>query len=67
MQQQRRRSKQQVTLQDRISEWAIGLRQEAKALPPGPDRDQLLRKLRQAETAIHLDDRANSPGLQSPK
>jgi hypothetical protein len=35
-------------------------------LPPGADRDQLLMKLRLAETAMHLDDWANSPGLQSP-
>jgi hypothetical protein len=32
-------------------------------MPPGPDRDELLKKLRQAETAMHLDDWANSPGL----
>jgi hypothetical protein len=64
---QRRRFKQQATLQDRISEWAANLRLEAQALPPGADRDQLLMKLRQAETAMHLGDWANSPGLQSPK
>jgi hypothetical protein len=64
---ERRSFRQQATLQERISEWAVGLRQEALAMLPGPDRDQLLRKLRQAETAMHLDGWANSPGLQSPK
>ncbi len=34
---------------------------------PGPDRDTLLKKVRQAETAMHLDDWVNSPGLQPPK
>jgi hypothetical protein len=67
MLEQRRRFKQQATLQDRISEWAIGVRERAATLPPGPDRDELLKKLRHAETAMHLQDWANSPGLQSPK
>ncbi len=65
--QHRRRFKQQVSLQDRIAEWAASVREEANTLPPGPDRDQLLKKLRQAETAMHLEDWANSPGLQQPK
>ena len=55
------------TLQDRISEWANDVRQQAAAMPPGRDRDELLKKLRQAETAMHLKDWAESPGLQSPK
>ncbi len=63
----RRDFNQQTTLQDRISEWAIGVREKAAALEPGRDRDELLKKLRQAETAMHLQDWANSPGLQPPK
>jgi len=63
----RRRFKQQVSLQDRIAEWAIGIREQANRMRPGPQRDELLRKLRQAETAMHLQDWANSPGLQPPK
>jgi hypothetical protein len=35
-------------------------------LPPGPQRDALLRKARQAETAAHADKWASSPGLRSP-
>jgi hypothetical protein len=67
MQQQRRRFKQEISLQDRIVEWANGVRAEAAAMLPGPDRDELLKKVRQAETAMHLDDWANSPGLRPPK
>ena len=63
----RRRFKQQVSLQDRIAEWAIGIREQANRMRPSPQRDELLRKLRQAETAMHLEDWANSPGLQPPK
>ena len=64
----RRRFKQQLTtLQDRIAEWATGVRKQAERMRPGPERDELLRKLHQAETAMHLQEWANSPGLQPPK
>jgi hypothetical protein len=63
----RRRVKHQLTLQDRIIEWAKEVREQAAMLPPGADRDTLLKKVRQAETALHLEDWANSPGLQPPK
>jgi hypothetical protein len=65
--QNRRRFKHQITLQDRIAAWAKQVRAQAAELPPGPDREELLKKVRQAETAMHLDDWANSPGLQTPK
>jgi hypothetical protein len=63
----RRRFTQQTTLQDRISKWVAGVREEAAAMPPGRERDELLKKLRNAETAMHLKDWAESPGLQAPK
>jgi hypothetical protein len=63
----RRRFKQVTTLQDRIVEWAKEVRAQAAKLPPGRDRDELLKKVRQAEAAMHLEDWANSPGLQPPK
>ena len=62
-----RRFKPEFTLQDRIMEWAKKVRAQAAELPPGPEQDQLLKKVRQAETAMHLEDWANSPGLQPPK
>jgi hypothetical protein len=67
MQKRRGFFKQQTTLQDRVIEWAKEVRDQAAALPPGPNRDMLLKKMRQAETALHLEDWANSPGLQPPK
>ena len=47
--------------------FARDLRDQAALLAPGALKDDLLRRARQAETALHLDDWANSPGLQSPK
>ena len=62
----RRRFKQTTSLPDRLALWVKELRAKADALPPGPERDALIRKARQAETASHLDDWANSAGLQPP-
>jgi len=63
----RRRYKQQLTLQDRISAWMKQVQQQASKLPPGPERDALLKKARQADVANHLQDWAKSPGLRPPK
>jgi hypothetical protein len=65
--QRRRRFKQLLTLEDRLSAWAKSVREQAQKLPPGPEREALLKKARQADTASHLNDWANSAGLQSPK
>jgi hypothetical protein len=63
----RRRVKRQFTLQDRIVEWAKDVRAQAAALPPGTQREMLLKKVRQAEAAMNLEDWVNSPALQPPK
>jgi len=65
--QTRRRFKQQLTLQDRLAAWARSVRAQAEKLQPGPERDDLIRKARQADTACHLNDWVNSAGLQPPK
>lgn len=65
--QYRRRIKQTQTLETRLSEEAKRLREEAKLLPPGVEREELIRKARRAETTAHLSEWLNSPGLQPPK
>jgi hypothetical protein len=55
------------SLRDRLASFAKDARKKASRLPPGPEKEQMLRKARQADTAAHLDDWANSPGLQPPK
>lgn len=62
----RRRFKQQLTLQDRLISWAKQIIEQAKQLPPGPEREALLKKARQTDVAAHLDDWAHSPGLRPP-
>jgi hypothetical protein len=62
----RQRFKQNLSLQDRLAVWAKDAREQAAELPPGPERDEMLMRARQADTASHLDAWANSTGLQSP-
>jgi len=64
---QRRRFKQIQSLEARLSEEAKSLRDEAKLLPPGAEREELIRKARQAEIASHMNDWLTSPGLQPPR
>jgi hypothetical protein len=62
----RRRFKQTIALKDRLVAFAEEAREKAKAVI-GRERDELLEKARRADTAAHIDDWANSPGLQPPK
>ena len=63
----RRRFNQTLSLEERLSEEAKRLRKEAKLLPPGAAREELLRKAREAETGSRLSEWLRSPGLQPPK
>ena len=62
----RRRFKQTQSLKERLALFAQDARKAAAKLRPGIAQDNLLRKARQADTAAHLDEWINSPGLQSP-
>lgn len=64
---QRRRFKRTTTLDQRLSEEAQRLRKEARGTPPGIERERLIRKARQDETAAHMQEWLSSPGLQAPK
>jgi hypothetical protein len=62
----RRRFKQMLSLKERLGSFVHDLKKRADKLPPGPAKDDLLRKARHADTALHLDEWANSAGLQPP-
>jgi len=63
----RRRIIHSETLQERLAAEAKRLREEAKKLKPGAEREALLRLARQAETGSRMSEWLNSPGLQPPK
>ncbi|MCP3459600.1 hypothetical protein Q2941_50725 [Bradyrhizobium sp. UFLA05-153] len=65
--QKRHRFKQAKSLEDRLAAEAIRLRDEAKDVPPGIERENLLRRARQAETGSHMSGWLRSPGLRPPE
>ncbi len=64
---ERRRVKQEASLEERLAGQARRLRDEAEMLPPGGERDGLIRRARQTEIAWHINEWLNSPGLAPPK
>jgi hypothetical protein len=65
--QSRRRFKQIHSLEARLAEEARRLREEARSLPAGATREELMRKARQAETGSHMTGWLTSPGLRPPE
>jgi predicted trehalose synthase len=65
--QQSNRYKQTAPLDQRLQEEAKRLRKEAQGTPPGIERNNLIRRARQAETASQMNEWLTSPGLASPK
>lgn len=59
--------KQGISLKERLIAFAQEAREKATALQAGAEQENLLKKARQANTAAHIDDWVNSPGLQPPK
>jgi hypothetical protein len=55
------------TFEDRIAAEKASTEAKAAKLKPGPEKDALLKKIRQLETASHINDWLSSPGLQPPK
>lgn len=51
----RKRFKQTETLQDRIAQFADRMRRKADTEPEGAEKDELLKKVRNAEHAVSLE------------
>jgi hypothetical protein len=63
---QRRRFKQTTTLEERLADEANRLRLQAENTRFGAEHERLIRRVRQAETASHMNEWLRSPGLQAP-
>jgi hypothetical protein len=64
--QKRRRFIHTTTLEESLAEEAGQLRDQAEMLPAGAEREHLLRKAKQCDTASHITEWLNSPGLRQP-
>jgi hypothetical protein len=67
MAKRRRRYKQTTSFKERLAVWAADVRGQAERARSDRERDHLLRRARQADTASNLDEWINSSGLQAPK
>ena len=63
---ERRRFTQTTSLEGRLAEEAKRLRKQAQGTPPGIERERLVRRARQLETASRMNEWLTS-GLQAPK
>jgi hypothetical protein len=66
MKKRRRRFKQTTPLKERLMEFAEAVRADASRLPPGPEKEDLLKRANRADTAAHIDEWVNSSGLRPP-
>jgi hypothetical protein len=55
-----------LTFQDQVAADKARLEAQVAKLPAGRQKDELLKKIRQLETASHISDWLSSPGLQPP-
>ena len=63
----RRRFKQTQSLEERLAQDTLKLRAQAKMLPPGPDRSDIARRIRQNEAASHFCELLRSPEIELSK
>jgi hypothetical protein len=55
-----------VTIEQKRHQQSEAAKNEANKLPHGRERDALVRKSRQSETASHINQWLSSPGLKPP-
>ena len=53
--------------EDNIAAEKAKLEEQIAALPHGPEREKLRRKIRQLDTASHMSEWLTSPGLRRPE
>ena len=54
------------TFENQVAADKARLEAQVAKLPAGRQKDELLKKIRQLETASHISDWLSSPGLQPP-
>src|SRR5712675_3243905 len=64
---QQRRIFHKKSFEERLAQQAQLFNDQAKMLPPGKDREILLRRARQTEAAANINEWLTSPGLPPPK
>jgi hypothetical protein len=55
------------TFEENIAAEKAKLEAQVAKLKPGPEKDALVRKIRQLDTAAHMSEWLSSPGLRPPE
>jgi hypothetical protein len=63
----RKRVKHSHSFEERLLSAAKAARESARKLPPGKQREMLLRSARESEAAAEINRWISSPGLKSPE
>jgi hypothetical protein len=63
----RRRRSVPHTFEENLAAERAKLEAQIAQLKPGPQRDGALKKIRQLETALHMNEWLTSPGLRPPE
>jgi hypothetical protein len=63
----RRRRSVPHTFEENIAAEKAKLEAQVAKLKPGPEKDALVRKIRQLDTAAHMSEWLSSPGLRPPE
>ena len=63
----RKRTKHELSFEERLLGAAQDARTAARKLPPGKEREILLRSARESEAAVTINRWISSPGLRAPK
>jgi hypothetical protein len=63
----RRNFEHRQSIEERLREDIAKLSEQARNMKPGVALDQVLRRIRQNETASHMSVWLSSPGLQAPR
>jgi uncharacterized membrane protein YccC len=61
------RNQPKPTFEQRLAQEALRLKEQAKSLPHGKERQLLSRKVRQLQTVTRINAWISSPGLQPPR
>jgi hypothetical protein len=56
-----------ITIEEKWRQQSEAAKSEAQKLPHGKEREALIRKARQLETASHINEWLSSPGLTPPR
>jgi hypothetical protein len=67
MLQKRRRIKHTMTFDERLAMSAAQLKEQGRRMPPGREKEALMKRARQTDVAAHINEWLTSPGLRSPR